>query len=298
MAWNMRGAHDRGIQTHRDGSRDRAVGTRRHHAGRQSMTRRSALGGVDLLIGIDDTDDQWSPGTGRRARALLDELTAAGLGTPAGATRHQLLVDDRIPYTSHNSSACLAWQSADADPDTVRDKVIELAGRFLERVCPPDADPGLAVAIPSRLVEYAAAVTDFGRRAKRDVLCIEEAHQLATEAGVHLSGHGGTQGGVIGALAAIGLQMSGNDGLFITLPGIRTLPYTATFEELIQATTIDDVRDGEHRRPGRHEMIELGDWVRPVLLEGAAVLLLESPNQRPDGSRVWRTAPRAVVKQH
>jgi hypothetical protein len=262
------------------------------------MTRRSALARADLLIGIDDTDDHWSPGTGRRARALLDELTAAGLGTPAGATRHQLLVDDRIPYTSHNSSACVAWQSLHADPDTVRDTVIELAGRFLERVCPPAADPGLAVAIPSGLGEYADAVIDFGRRAKRDVLCIEEAHQLAADAGVHLSGHGGTCGGVIGALAAVGLQLSGNDGLFITLPGIRTLPYTATFEELFDATTIDDVRDGDHRRPGPGETIELGDWVRPVLLEGAAVLLLEPPSRRPDGSRVWRTAPRSVVKQH
>jgi hypothetical protein len=71
-----------------------------------------------------------------------------------------------------------------------------------------------------------------------------------------------------------------------------------TFEELVAATTIDDVRDAEHRRPSPSETIELGDWVRPVLLEGAAVLLLESPKQWPGGSRVWRTAPRAVVKQH
>lgn len=80
------------------------------------MTYPTTLAGVDLLVGIDDTDDHWSPGTGRRARALLHELAAAGLGAPAGATRHQLLVDDRIPYTSHNSSACLAWRSAQADP--------------------------------------------------------------------------------------------------------------------------------------------------------------------------------------
>lgn len=71
------------------------------------MTGRAALADVDLLIGIDDTDNPYTPGTGRRARALLHELQAAGLGSPAGATRHQLLVDDRIPYTSHNSSACL-----------------------------------------------------------------------------------------------------------------------------------------------------------------------------------------------
>lgn len=262
------------------------------------MTRISALADVDLLIGIDDTDDHRSPGTGRRARALLYDLTSAGLGTPAGATRHQLLVDDRIPYTSHNSSACLAWRSPDRNPAAVWAGIAELAGRFLERVCPPDADPGLAIATPGQLAESAGAVIEFGRRAKREVLCTEQAHQLAAGAGVHLSGHGGTNGGVIGALAAIGLQLSGNDGLFITLPGIRDLPPTATIEDLYEKTTIDDARDNDHRRPRPGETIDLGDWVRPVLLNGDAVLLLEPPRPLSNGSRVWRTASRAVVKEH
>lgn len=45
-------------------------------------------------------------------------------------------------------------------------------------------------------------------------------------------------------------------------------------------------------------LIELGDWVRPVLLDGLAVLLLEPPRQQDNGSTTWRTAPRAVVKQY
>ncbi|BBZ11711.1 hypothetical protein [Mycobacterium branderi] len=257
----------------------------------------AALAGVDLLIGIDDTDDLWSPGTGRRARALLRELAAAGLGEPAGATRHQLLVDDRIPYTSHNSSACLAWRCVDETPDAVAPAVIELAGKFLEQVCPPDADPGLAVAMPGRLHDTAPLV-EFGLRAKREVLRPNEARELAATLGVHLSGHGGTEGGVLGALAAVGLHLSGNDGLFITLPGLQELPYEATIDDLLAHAPIDLARDDDGRRPQPGECIELGDWVRPVLLDGLAVLLLEPPRQRPDGSRVWRTAPRAVVKQH
>lgn len=260
------------------------------------MNGARALAGVDLLIGIDDTDNPYTPGTGRRARALLHELAAAGLGAPAGATRHQLLVDDRIPYTSHNSSACLAWRSAGADPRAVRPEIIELAGRFLERVCPPDADPGLAVVAPSEL-DDAAALIEFGHRAKREVLHASEARRLAKTLGVHLSGHGGTQEGTTGALAAIGLHLSGNDGLFITLPGIRKLPGHATVDTVRTLTPIDLVRDDMHRQPGPGEVIDLGDWVRPVLLDGLAVLLLEPPRQQ-DGTRTWRTAPRAVVKQY
>lgn len=262
------------------------------------MSRSCALSGVDLLIGIDDTDNLYSPGTGRRARLLLRELTEAGLGTPAAATRHQLLVDDRIPYTTHNSSACLALRTSDGKPDAVRTQVIEFAGRFLERVCPSDADPGLAVAIPAQLTEGSDHLVDFGRRAKREVLQIGEACELAANVGVHLSGHGGTQDGVIGALAAIGLHLSGNDGLFITLPGIRELPLQATIDDLHARTPIDLARDSMLRQPAPGELIELGDWVRPVLIDGRAVLLLEPPREQPDGRRRWRTAPRSVVKQH
>ncbi|OBK51271.1 hypothetical protein [Mycobacterium kubicae] len=258
----------------------------------------SALSGVDLLVGIDDTDNRISPGTGRRARALLHEMEATGLVSAAGATRHQLLVDDRIPYTSHNSSACLALRTPGARPQAVRDQVIELAGRFLERVCPPDADPGLAVAIPDQLTRAAAVLVGFGRRAKAEVLLPEHAHAVATRLGVHLSGHGGTHGGVIGALAAVGLHLSGNDGLFITLPGLEELPREATADDLRVHSPIDLMRDGQHQEPGSGELIELGDWVRPVLLDGRAVLLLDPPWHEIDGRRRWRTAPRAVVRRH
>ncbi len=261
------------------------------------MTKTRALAGVDLLIGIDDTDDLRSPGTGRRARALLRELAEAGLGSPAGATRHQLLVDDRIPYTTHNSSACLAWRSAGGNPGAVLPDVIALAGRFLERVCPPDADPGLVVAIPSRLGE-AAPLAEFGGRAKREVLHTKEARELAANLGVHLSGHGGTEDGVLGALAAVGLHLSGNDGLFITLPGLYELPSETTIEDLRARIPLDLARDGNHREPGPGEPIELGDWVHPVWLDGRTVLLLEPPRVGPDGRRGWRTAPRAIVKQY
>lgn len=256
-----------------------------------------ALAGVDLLIGIDDTDNLLSPGTGRRARALLRELTDAGLGTAAGATRHQLLVDDRIPYTSHNSSACLAWRSPTQNPQAVLDHVIDMAGRFLERVCPPDADPGLAVVVPSRLRDI-TALAEFGWRAKREVLHTNDARQFAEELGVHLSGHGGTQDGVLGALAAVGLHLSGNDGMFISLPGLFELPHQTTIDQLHRLVPLDHVWDGARREPDLGDPIELGDWVRPVLLDGRVVLLMDPPLGLPDGSRAWRTAPRGIVKQH
>ncbi|BBY55556.1 hypothetical protein H7J07_10260 [Mycobacterium koreense] len=257
-----------------------------------------ALSGVDVLIGIDDTDDLVSPGTGRRARQLLQVLAKAGLGTPAGATRHQLLVDDRIPYTSHNSSACLAWRSPGGDPEAVLGAVIDAAAEFLENVCPPDADPGLVVAVPGRLGAEAAALTEFGRRAQQEVLATAAARRLAEEVGVHLSGHGGTEDGVLGALAAVGLHLSGGDGFFLDLPGLETLPAQADIATVRSLTPIDVARDNSHSSPTAGEPIELGDWVRPVLLNNQAVLLLEKPTVDHRGRRRWRTAARSVVKTY
>ncbi len=60
-----------------------------------------------LLIGIDDTDNKESRGTGYNSRQLASAIEANGLGRVHGITRHQLFIHPDIPYTSQNSSACL-----------------------------------------------------------------------------------------------------------------------------------------------------------------------------------------------
>ena len=111
-------------------------------------------------------------------------------------TRHQLLVDPRIPYTSHNSSACLAIVS-EAD---VAD-LAQAAADFIGEAAALGSDPGLCVGEASSVRE---GVVAFGRSAKSEVLTMEEAVKVAHESGLHLSGHGGTNGGIIGALAEWG----------------------------------------------------------------------------------------------
>jgi hypothetical protein len=61
---------------------------------------------TQILIGIDDTDNAETHGTGRRARQLGERLAADGLAEVDGITRHQLLIDPRIPYTSPANRAC------------------------------------------------------------------------------------------------------------------------------------------------------------------------------------------------
>jgi hypothetical protein len=252
----------------------------------------SVVATADLLIGVDDTDDLDSRGTGYLAQVLLARLRALGVGTPLGATRHQLLVDPRIPYTSHNTSACIAWRTATpADAAAI----VAEAGRFLETETAPGADPGLAVVAPSQLgTADREALTAFGRRAKTEVLARGDAVDLAARLGVHLSGHGGTQDGVIGALAAAGLHLSGGDGLFLWMEGIRGLFGRRTASDLLSLVPIDDIRDASGARPLPADVLQLGSWVRPVLEGGRAVLLVEAL----EDDTGWRVAPREVVKRH
>ncbi|WP_018334776.1 hypothetical protein [Actinomycetospora chiangmaiensis] len=247
---------------------------------------------VDLLIGIDDTDNPTSRGTGWLAQQLLAELAARGFGSCAGATRHQLLKHPRIPYTSHNSSACLAWCAA---PDVGPERLADVVGAFLEERSAPGSDPGLAVAAPGRLsADDRTYLGELGRRAKAEVLPVPLAHDVARDVGVHLSGHGGTEDGVLGALAAVGLHLSGADGFFLWMPGTRELPTSATYAELRDRVPIDAACDPHGAEPAPGDVLELGDWVRPVLLAGRAVLLLRP--QADDGS--WVVQPRYVVREH
>lgn len=167
-----------------------------------------------IYIGLDDTDNLDSRGTGRLAREIAGDLMRDY--RVMGVTRHQLLVDPRIPYTSHNSSAAIGLEDAET-VDLVelfeRVKTLMLAGFVY------GSDPGLCVANEAA----ASALGEFGRRAQRDVLSQAEARALAEAHNVMLAGLGGSQDGVIGALSAVGLAASGEDGRYLLVGHSRDL---------------------------------------------------------------------------
>src|SRR5690606_23934992 len=92
------------------------------------------------------------------------------------------------------------------------------------------SDPGLAVA-----ADVNQAVINFGRQAQQAIVTQEEATTLARQHNIYLAGLGGTNGGIIGALASIGLAASGNDGRYILLGTIRDLSGLQAIETLLHA---------------------------------------------------------------
>ena len=224
---------------------------------------------MNYLLGIDDTDNLESRGTGHRVRQLADWLAQNELAHPLGITRHQLLVDSRIPYTSHNSSACLSVETETPN------EVWDAAREFLLRESAVGSDAGLCLAEWNSI---SAEVLDFGRRAKLTVLTMPEAESTASRSAIRCEGLTGTHGGIIGALSAIGLHRAGDDGRYLWLPGLRDLIGKYPVHEICKLGHVDRVCTLEQVELQAELVVNVGEWVRPVLKNGKATLYVEENN--------------------
>ena len=243
------------------------------------------------LIGIDDTDNAESRGTGFRARQLGARLGEAGIGRLSGITRHQLFVHPDIPYTSHNSAACLDFWLE----DTSLVDVVAFCRRYLAEESAPGSDAGLCVAafdsVHTTMVEFAQA-------AKHEILDRDAARDLAAGVGVHLEGVTGDEMGVIGALAAVGLRRSGHDGRFIWLAGVRELTGTATADWLLANTGIAAVETVDGRGVSGDARILVDPWPRPVLLNDRAILLVRESLEENHANNDWELLPKETIRRY
>jgi tRNA(Ile2) C34 agmatinyltransferase TiaS len=214
-----------------------------------------------IFIGLDDTDTMESRGTGKLARQIARTLAADFC--VHGVTRHQLLTDPSIQYTKKNSSAAILLDSNGLDPNTLAERVGELIRADFQA----GSDPGLCIGqvIPE-------AVRQFGHRAKYHVLTQEEARGLAAVNQLILEGVGGDESGVIGALAAVGLAASGEDGRYVQVGHIRDMKGLKSVSSLLEADLISiQTLDGQIVTHG----LVLAEKLRPARRDGTPVLYVE-----------------------
>jgi hypothetical protein len=220
---------------------------------------------MKFYLGFDDTDSLDSDyGTGKVARWFANDLPDGC--RLWGVVRQQLLVDDAIPYTSHNSAACLVIESS-RNGDLLRE-LTDRAVSHLERHAASGSDPGLCLATEGSL--GLAGLMEFGLSCTRRVVTQEDA--LRASPGIHVSGHGGSNDGIIGAAAAVGLTAAGWYGRFIELGHLRRLPSELRVDELegqgIRIMAMD--RDAPVPKPA--DRVRTQNWLRPRLLGGQPVL--------------------------
>jgi hypothetical protein len=221
---------------------------------------------MTIFVGIDDTDSPGSRGTGRLARGIAAELGKTY--ELYGVTRHQLFVHPDIPYTSHNSSAVIHLNGCGA-ADVSR--IFRKAKKLMLADYIEGSDPGLAVATSDQVTPGVAA---FGMDAKRIIVTMNRAEELAGNVGIAYEGLGGTCGGIIGAIAGIGLASTGSDGRFLMKGRARDLKHHVRTLPEVLASGIDQVVtiDG---RPVNGGKIDLSRSANPSYVHGKAVLFVE-----------------------
>ena len=227
-----------------------------------------------FYIGFDDTDTADSGrGTGKLARWFESELPESSFLW--GVVRQQLFLHESIPYTSHNSSACVIVEAPDIS--TMED-LTSRAIDHIERHFLPGSDPGLCITH-----EAHPALPDlihFGRQCATRVVSQKDALRSAT--GVHLSGHGGTNEGIIGAAAAVGLTAYGWCGRIIEFGRLRDFAEAVSVSDLERAGIIVISLDRDAQVPGPEDTVRTNGWLRPRLWGGRPGLPVISI-----GDRLW-----------
>lgn len=233
-----------------------------------------------IYVGIDDTDTVDTPGTNQLARALVAHV--ADCYECRLIVRHQLLEDPRVPCTSKNGSASILLTPVRAEPLA---QLIESLRHRMRQWFVAGSDPGLCVT-----VAVPEAICAFGRRCQRELVNQRDARELAARYDIHLEGLGGTEGGVIGALAAVGLAAGGDDGRVVQIgswPDDLTGPQE--FGEIAERGI--EVRRLDSRLPVTDGRVDVGKHLRPSFREHRTVLFV-----RPAGTEIGSDADWLAIK--
>lgn len=218
-----------------------------------------------IYVGIDDTDTLDDPGTNQLARHLVREL--AGKFRGRMILRHQLLEDPRVPCTKKNGCASIQFEPVG---NTTARQLTDSICPIMRAWCPRGSDPGLCVAeaVP-------AAVVEWGLRSQRELVTQANARRIADENGIFLTGLGGTEDGVIGALAAVGLMATRNDGRVVYFAAAGEDWYNVTgclpVSEIL-SRGVDEVRTTEGGSLLTSGAVDIGKRLRPNYRNGKIVL--------------------------
>ncbi|MEL7670338.1 ABC transporter substrate-binding protein [Methanobacterium sp.] len=224
---------------------------------------------MTIYVGIDDTGNSESVGTGKFARIIAGELSK---DYPVyGVTRHQFYVHHDINFSLHNFGAVI---HVDTEEEHACD-IFELVKEVMQDNFNDGSNPGLAVAHENRI---SPAIVAYGKDAKEEVLTSKRAKNLAVNSNIRLESIGGNGSGVIGAVAGLGLAYAGNDGRFLQIGRIRKLKGPQPVENLIGAG-IDGIFTPDGRSITKGIIFNEGDKpVKPCPINGKVILFVNEEN--------------------
>ena len=222
---------------------------------------------MQYLIGLDDTDNQLSRGTGHKARLLAEAFMNEGLLCVKSISKHQLWKDPSLHYTSDNQAACLEVELSDLEA------VISYSRDFLRQQYEDGSHPAFCF---MEQINADQNLRNFAYATKHRFMDVSHAFELSNQRNIHLESLSENSRGVIGALAACALRAAGNDGYFIwlhALPRFRTGIYSAVEIQIALSIDIICTQDGVNVPDRDHVFVS--DKIVPMLRDGKKVLFVE-----------------------
>lgn len=229
---------------------------------------------MKYFVAIDDTDMPNTPGTGSLVQDLCAKIETSKIGICSSISRHQLFVHKDIPYTSHNSAMCFEVTLNEFD----KKFLIKYCSDFVERNCSKGSDPGLCVAELETVIDE-KKLMEFGLESKVRIHKKSDAYAIARTTGVHLSEHGGTGGGVIGAVAGVGLRILGNDGRYRGWYHLGNPGDILPVETLCKYDFVDFVTTGDGEILDPKENVEISSKKIKTIRQRNNQVILVYPNE-------------------
>jgi hypothetical protein len=243
---------------------------------------------MKFYLCIDDTDNLDSIGTGTIAEQIQEKIIHQGYGPCSLVTRHQLFIHEDIPYTSHNSSMCFFCEA----PKDALTAIINLAANHLDTVAAVGSDPGLCVLAYDESCHY-DELMEFGINAKKKILTRDDAMVCVQDNQLHLSEHGGTGQGIIGALAGVGLRLFGYDGEIKGALKSVMLNQTYSVADLKKLPEVNQVINLTTKEPlADTTPINMYNRSKTVLYQNEYVLFVKK-----DENHQYATLPKAEIRK-
>lgn len=222
-----------------------------------------------IFIGIDDTDNAESKGTGFFSRELGHSIEKKGLGKVLGISRHQLLKSSDIIYTTRNSASCIELMICIDIKE-----IVSFIKDFIKKNATPESHTGFCIIDSQRVTKNLIL---FGKKAQKSKISISDATSIAKEDCIYVGGKSETANGIIGALAAIGLRASGNDGIMIWAKGKEIMPMKGVFNagEVYSSTHIDILKSVDGFKIPVNARIEICETDNPTIKENSVTLFVE-----------------------
>ncbi|MGI5921589.1 MAG: hypothetical protein ACOX6I_07615 [Syntrophomonadaceae bacterium] len=225
---------------------------------------------MKIYVAMDDLRQLDGGKAGATCSSLARAIEDKGWGICSLPSRHRLYPSPETNCKKHNTARSF---SADIKKENLTE-LIDYACSMIREIVTPDSNTGLVIAVPEQM-ENIDELIEYAYKAKEELVSKSEALEWGHKPGMFLFELNGSGRGIIGALAAAGLNMTGNDGQFRgKLKLSNEEYYIATVKEIIEKTYVEQVKNMDFEIIGEDDTVRMGEKVKVVKLDHKYTLLV------------------------